>query len=154
MHLAGLALKRANPSLKIVLITEPTWSNHDLLFSSLDFEVIKLPYYKDGAFDFQGYMTALRAAPPGAVIVLHSCAHNPTGCDPSKDQWREIATVIEEKSLFPIFDSAYLGFNSGNFDQDAWAIRYFIEELNIEASVCLSFAKSMGLYGASIPVSP
>ncbi|CZR68105.1 probable aspartate aminotransferase, cytoplasmic [Phialocephala subalpina] len=150
LHLAGLALKKANPTLKTALITEPTWSNHDLLFSSLGFEVIKLPYYKTGAFDFPSYMAALRAAPSGSVIVLHSCAHNPTGCDPSKEQWKEIATVIAEKSMFPVFDSAYLGFNSGNVDEDAWAIRYFIEELKMEASVCLSFAKSMGLYGERI----
>lgn len=52
--------------------------------------------------------------------------------------------------MFPIFDSAYLGFNSGNVDEDAWAIRYFVEELGMEASVCLSFAKSMGLYGERI----
>lgn len=147
LHLAGLALKKANPTLNTALITEPTWSNHDLLFSSLGFEVIKLPYYKTGAFDFPSYMAALRAAPSGSVIVLHSCAHNPTGCDPSKEQWKEIATVIAEKRMFPVFDSAYLGFNSGNVDEDAWAIRYFIEELKMEASVCLSFAKSMGLYG-------
>ena len=27
-------------------------------------------------------------APPGAMILLHACAHNPTGVDPTEDQWR------------------------------------------------------------------
>lgn len=148
--LAGLTLKKAKPSLSTVLITDPTWSNHELLFSSAGFEILKLPYYKDGAFDFKSYTAALRASPIGSVVILHSCAHNPTGCDPSKDQWRQIAAIIQERSMFPIFDSAYLGFNSGNVDEDAWAIRYFVEELGMEASVCLSFAKSMGLYGERI----
>ena len=120
----------------------------ELLFSSMGFNVSKLPYYKAGTFDFEGYIQALRSAPSGAAVVLHTCAHNPTGCDPSKEQWKEIAAVVQEKRLFPIFDSAYLGFNSGSYHDDAWAIRYFVDELGLEASICLSFAKSMGLYGA------
>lgn len=145
--LAGLALKKANSGITEVLITEPTWSNHELLFSSMGFKVTKMSYYKAGAFDFESYIQTLKTANPRSAIVLHTCAHNPTGCDPTKDQWREIATLVKEKGIFPIFDSAYLGFNSGNVDEDAWPIRHFVEELDLEASVCLSFAKSMGLYG-------
>jgi aspartate aminotransferase len=145
--LAGLALKKANATFKTVYITDPTWSNHDLLFQSLGFEVKKLPYYKDGAFDFENYMQTLRSAETSSIIILHSCAHNPTGCDPSKAQWKEIASVIKDRGLFPVFDSAYLGFNSGSVEEDAWAIKYFVEDLELEASIAMSFAKSMGLYG-------
>lgn len=81
------------------------------------------------------------------MFIIHACAHNPTGCDPSKEQWRELARLFKERQLFPLFDAAYLGFNSGNVDIDAFAIRLFIEETNLEAGVCLSFAKNMGLYG-------
>lgn len=49
----------------------------------------------------------LRNAPENAVIILHACAHNPTGCDPTHEQWQKIADVIEEKRLLPLFDSAY-----------------------------------------------
>ncbi|KAI1370859.1 aspartate aminotransferase [Hypoxylon crocopeplum] len=145
--LAGLALKQANTGISSVYITDPTWSNHDLLFSRLGFEVRKLPYYKAGSFDFESFVSTLKTANSSSAVVLHACAHNPTGCDPTKDQWREIAAVIQERGIFPIFDSAYLGFNSGNVDKDAWAIRYFTEDFGLEASVCLSFAKNMGLYG-------
>jgi aspartate aminotransferase len=140
-------LKKVDPTPKTVYITDPTWPNHELLFSSQGFDVRKLPYYKDEAFDFESYLSVLSTAPPGSIIILHSCAHNPTGCDPSKAQWKEIASVIQDRHLFPIFDSAYLGFNSGSVSEDSWAIRYFVNELGLEASICLSFAKSMGLYG-------
>ncbi|KAK9776849.1 putative Aspartate aminotransferase [Seiridium cardinale] len=145
--LAGLALKQANAGITTVFITEPTWSNHDLLFSRLGFQVKQLPYYKKGAFDFENFLSALKTADSTCAVVLHACAHNPTGCDPSRDQWKEIAAVVEERGIFPIFDSAYLGFNSGSVDEDAWAIRYFTGDVGLEASVCLSFAKNMGLYG-------
>ncbi|RFU32346.1 hypothetical protein B7463_g3958, partial [Scytalidium lignicola] len=150
LSLAGLALKQCNPSLKTIYITDPTWSNHELLFSSLGFEVKKLPYYNDGKFDMDSYMSVLRTTAPGSILILHACAHNPTGCDPSKAQWKEIAAVIQQRKIFPIFDSAYLGFNSGSVDEDAWAIKHFVEELGMEASICLSFAKSMGLYGKDV----
>lgn len=146
--LAGMALRRCNPALKTVYITDPTWPNHDLLFSSLGFRVQYLPYYKNGAFDFEAYMAALRGSEKNSIVVLHACAHNPTGCDPSKEEWKEIAAVIQERGIFPIIDSAYLGFNSGSIDEDAWAIKYFVEEMKMEAAVCMSFAKSMGLYGS------
>ncbi|KDN65705.1 putative aminotransferase class I and II [Colletotrichum sublineola] len=133
--LAGLALKRAATGITTVCITDPTWSNHELLFRSLGFEVRQLPYYKDRAFDFDGYMAALESADTTCAVVLHACAHNPTG-----------------SGRFPRvrLGSAYLGFNSGSVDDDAWAIRYFVDELGLEAAVCLSFAKNMGLYGERV----
>lgn len=93
------------------------------------------------------YMTMLRSIQPNSIIILHACAHNPTGCDPTKDQWKEIGKIMKERQLFPLFDAAYLGFNSGNIEKDAFAIRYFVNDLNMEAAVAMSFAKNMGLYG-------
>ncbi|KAG9773786.1 Aspartate aminotransferase, cytoplasmic [Exophiala dermatitidis] len=150
IHLTGLALRRANPAARTVYITDPTWSNHRLLFSNLGYEVQDLPYYRDGGFDYDGYIAGLREAEPNSIVVLHACAHNPTGYDPSKEQWKEIISVINEKQIFPVIDAAYLGFNSGSVDDDAWVIRYIVDELNLEAAVSLSFAKNMGLYGERV----
>ena len=91
-------------------------------------------------------LQALRAAPAGSIILLHACAHNPTGVDPSQDQWRQIAAVMRERSHFPFFDTAYQGFASGDLTRDAWAIRYFVEQ-GFEMCVAQSFAKNFGLYG-------
>lgn len=148
--LAGLALRQANSGIKTVYITEPTWSNHDLLFSRLGFEVKKLPYYINGSFDCASFISELQKGDSTCAVVLHACAHNPTGYDPKHDEWKNIASVIKQNGIFPIFDSAYLGFNSGSIDEDAWAIRYFTEDLGLEACVCFSFAKSMGLYGERV----
>ena len=41
---------------------------------------------------------------------------------------------------------AYQGFASGDTDQDAWALRYFIQDGHTSL-VAQSFAKNMGLYG-------
>lgn len=49
----------------------------------------------------------MQAASPKDVVLLHACAHNPTGVDPTPEQWKEISTVMKQKQLFPFFDMAY-----------------------------------------------
>lgn len=150
--LAGMALRKANAGIKTVYLTTPTWPNHELLFETMGFAVRWLPYYntKTRAFDQDAFVAALAAAEPGSAVIFHACAHNPTGCDPSREGWRAIADAVRARSIFPVFDSAYLGFNSGSVDEDAWPIRYFVDELRLEAAVCTSFSKNMGLYGERV----
>lgn len=150
--LAGMALRKANAGIKTVYLTTPTWPNHELLFETMGFAVKWLPYYdtRTRALDQDALVAALRAAEPGSAVIFHACAHNPTGCDPSREGWRAIADAVRARSLFPVFDSAYLGFNSGSVDEDAWPIRLFTDELRLEAAVCTSFSKNMGLYGERV----
>lgn len=79
-------------------------------------------------------------------MLLHACAHNPTGVDPTPAQWKEISHIVKEKRLFPFFDMAYQGFASGSTDRDAFAVRLFVSEGH-QVALSQSFAKNMGLYG-------
>lgn len=88
----------------------------------------------------------LANAQPGSIILLHACAHNPTGVDPTLDQWKKIAQVMKENDLFPYFDVAYQGFASGCLDKDGEGLRYFVQE-GFQMVIAQSFAKTMGLYG-------
>lgn len=96
--------------------------------------------------DINGMLADLRAATPGSIVLLHTCAHNPTGVDPSMAQWHEIAKVVRENQLYPFFDTAYQGFVTGNLDKDGEGLRYFIDQ-GFEMVIAQSFAKIMGLYG-------
>ncbi|SPB50637.1 unnamed protein product [Aspergillus niger] len=89
-------------------------------------------------------------ADPMSIFVLHASAHNPSGWDPTPEQWRKIGALMKERTLFPLFDAAYLGLTSDNYDEDAYAIRYFAEELNLQMGVCISFAKSMGIIATNV----
>ncbi|KAH8399521.1 hypothetical protein KR222_005122 [Zaprionus bogoriensis] len=131
-----------------VYYSNPTWENHHKIFVDSGFTELHSYRYWDQnkrQLDLQGMLADLEEAPPGSIIILHACAHNPTGVDPTHEQWQLIANVIERKKLFPLFDSAYQGFASGDPDQDAWAIRYFVDR-GFELFVCQSFAKNFGLY--------
>jgi aspartate aminotransferase len=93
--------------------------------------------------------TISKNAEPGSVVLLHACAHNPTGIDPTQEQWKEISTIVKEKGLFPFFDMAYQGFASGDTTRDAFAVRHFVEQGH-QVALAQSFAKNMGLYGERI----
>jgi aspartate aminotransferase len=137
---------------EVVYSSEPTWENHRLIFLNAGFKEYRSYRYwnpKDKNLDIDNMLADLRNAPENSVIILHACAHNPTGVDPTKEQWKQIAEVVKEKKLFPLFDSAYQGFASGDLDHDAWAVRYFVES-GFELMCCQSFAKNFGLYNERV----
>merc|ERR1711892_105619 len=134
--------------LRCAYYSDPTWGNHGLIFKNAGFTDIRKYRYWDAqrkGLDFEGFIEDLENAPAQAVIILHACAHNPTGVDPTKEQWAKIADVIERKNLFPFFDCAYKGFASGSLDTDAWVVRYFVER-GFELYCAQSFSKNFGLY--------
>ena len=92
------------------------------------------------------YLSKLTA---GNVIVLHACAHNPTGVDPTEENCKAIAEVMQEKKLIPFFDSAYQGFASVDLIKDISPVRYFAER-GFQMLLAQSFAKNMGLYGERV----
>ena len=82
----------------------------------------------------------------GQIILLHACAHNPTGVDPTPEQWKMVSDVIKERKHIVLLDSAYQGFASGDPAKDAFAMRFFVAEGH-NVVLCQSFSKNFGLYG-------
>jgi aspartate/tyrosine/aromatic aminotransferase len=104
------------------------------------------PYYdtEKHVIRIDAILNALRTAPQGDVVLLHACCHNPSGLDPSEDEWRAIAEVVIERQLVPFIDMAYQGF-SRSIDDDAFIIRH-LAPLVPEMIVSASCSKNFGLY--------
>jgi len=131
-----------------VFHSRPTWGNHIDIYKRAGFTKLKpYTYWNDETkcADIGQFIADLQNAPDKSIILFHACAHNPTGADPSQDDWKKLADVCEQKGHFPIFDTAYQGFASGDPDADAWSLRYFVDR-GFEMMVCQSFAKNFGLY--------
>lgn len=83
--------------------------NHSRIFGRAGFTEIKSYRYfnpKTCGVDIDGMLDDLDSAPDGSVVLLHACAHNPTGCDPTPQQWISIANVVEVLTfLFKIVQS-------------------------------------------------
>jgi aspartate aminotransferase len=134
-----------------VYVPNPTWSNHFQVFGDCGLNVKTYRYYdpKTIGLDLNGMLSDLKAAPSGSVILLHAAAHNPTGVDPSQDQWRQISDACKAAGHFVLFDSAYQGFASGDPVRDAFAVRHFVAEGH-QIALAQSFAKNFGLYGQRV----
>ncbi|KAJ1326852.1 aspartate aminotransferase, cytoplasmic [Microdochium nivale] len=148
VHLGALFLAKFFPGTKKVYLSNPTWANHNQIFSNVGLPIAQYPYFdkKTRGLDFEGMKQALLSAEDKSIILLHACAHNPTGVDPTLDQWKEIAQIMRQKSHLPFFDTAYQGFATGDLMKDNAAVRYFVEQ-GFELLVAQSFAKNFGLYG-------
>ncbi|MCD7473454.1 L-asparaginase 1 [Datura stramonium] len=99
--------------------------------------------------DFAAMMNDIKNAPKGSFFLLHACAHNPTGVDPTEEQWTEISHQFKIKGHFAFFDVAYQGLASGNPEKDVKAIRIFLEDGH-PIGCAQSYAKNMGLYGQRV----
>ena len=152
VHVAAQFIKTFLDCNAKVYVSDPSWSNHRIMFEYSGFTVLDYPYYDNGtrAIRWNAFKDTLARADPGSVFVLHACAHNPTGCDLSQTQWEEVGRIMKDRLLVPILDSAYQGFATGDLDKDAWAVRYLTEQVGLPALVCQSFSKSMGLYGERV----
>lgn len=131
----------------VIYASDPTWGNHNLMAKQTGFNVRKYRYYEAAtkSVNFNGLVEDLESAPENAVVILHGCAHNPSGMDLNLDQWKILSKLFKKNNLFPLFDTAYQGFCTGDLDKDAAAIRLFVSD-NHELFVAQSFAKNMGLY--------
>ncbi|KAI6153542.1 pyridoxal phosphate-dependent transferase [Pisolithus tinctorius] len=151
LRIGGAFMARHYPHIKAIYLPTPTWGNHIPLFKDSGLEVRRYRYFdsKTVGLDFAGMKEDLKNAPEGAIVLLHACAHNPTGVDLTQQQWKELSDLVAEKQLFPFFDMAYQGFASGSTDRDAFAVRHFVSQGH-RIALCQSFAKNMGLYGERV----
>jgi len=135
---------------KTIFIPQPSWSNHKHIFERAGLNVGSYPYFDPVThlLSFQGMCEAIKNMPAGSVILLHGCCHNPTGIDPTFEQWKELSDLIKKKQLIPFFDIAYQGFGQG-IDLDAQGIRHFVNEGH-EMLIAYSFSKNFGLYGERV----
>lgn len=135
---------------KTIFISHPTWNNHKQIFERAGLNISSYPYFdqKIKALDHGGMCEAIQNMPPGSIILLHGCCHNPTGMDPTFEQWKILSDLIKKQRIIPLFDLAYQGFGRG-IEEDVQAVRYFAEEGH-EMGVAYSFSKNFGLYAERV----
>jgi len=82
-RVATTFFKRFLPEGTAVYIPKPTWPNHKQICEHSGLQWKEYRYYdqKTKGVDFNGVTSDIEAAPNGSVILLHVCAHNPTGAD-------------------------------------------------------------------------
>ncbi|HDZ3736681.1 TPA: aspartate/tyrosine/aromatic aminotransferase [Vibrio vulnificus] len=149
LRVAGEFIKRQLGDVKI-WISNPTWANHHGVFRAAGLETVECAYYNPETKDkdFAAMLADLEKASAGDVVLLHGCCHNPTGIDPTAQEWEALAKLVADKGLLPLFDFAYQGFAKG-VEEDAQGLRTFAK-FNKEILVASSFSKNFGLYNERV----
>jgi aspartate/tyrosine/aromatic aminotransferase len=142
-------IKRVKPDTRIWM-SDPTWPNHPQIFGAAGLEIETYPYFDSNTngLAFDEMLAALKQIPAGDVVLLHGCCHNPTGADPTPEQWGQIADVIKERGLLPFVDFAYQGLADG-LREDATGILTLCRP-GSEMLVASSFSKNFGLYNERV----
>ena len=145
LRVAGDFLKANLPGATLWM-SDPTWPNHPNVFNAAGVPQKTYRYFDKAAnkLDFEGMLADIGQMPAGDAILLHGCCHNPTGMDPTPDQWKQIAAAVRKQGLLPVLDFAYQGFAEG-VDEDAVGLRAFCTPGD-ELVVINSFSKNFSLY--------
>lgn len=135
---------------RTVWISDPTWANHANVFRAAGLEVKTYRYYDAAThgLDFDGMVSSLEQIPSGDMVLFHGCCHNPTGIDPTLEQWQQLCELSLKKGWLPFFDFAYQGFSKG-IEEDAAGLRLF-SDTHEELLVASSFSKNFGLYNERV----
>ncbi|USQ17658.1 aspartate/tyrosine/aromatic aminotransferase [Actinobacillus pleuropneumoniae] len=149
LRIAAEFIKRQT-SAKNIWISNPTWPNHNAIAEAVGLNVKGYRYYnpETHGLDWDNLLADLSQAEAGDVVLLHGCCHNPTGIDPTPEQWDALAKLSAEKGWLPLFDFAYQGFGNG-LDQDAYGLRAFVKN-HKELLIASSYSKNFGLYNERV----
>ncbi|QOF68776.1 aspartate/tyrosine/aromatic aminotransferase [Actinobacillus sp. GY-402] len=133
-----------------VWISTPTWPNHNAIFNAVGMTIRDYRWYdaEKKALDWDNLLADLANADSGDVVLLHGCCHNPTGIDPTPEQWQHLAELSVKKGWLPLFDFAYQGLGNG-LDEDAVGLRTFAK-YHKELLICSSYSKNFGLYSERV----
>lgn len=149
LRVGGDFVKRLEPN-SPAAISSPSWENHRGIFEAAGYTVLDYTYFdpKTRGVDFDGMVKSLESFPAKTLVILHACCHNPTGADLTKDQWKTIISICQQKQLIPFLDIAYQGFADG-IEEDGAAVRMFADS-GMSFFVSSSFSKSFSLYGERV----
>lgn len=149
LRVAGELVKKAAPSAR-VWISQPTWPNHPGVMRAAGLAVETYPYFDAAAnrLAIDEMLSALHDVAAGDLVLLHASCHNPTGIDPTPDQWARIAALLAERGAAPLVDFAYQGLAEG-MQEDAAGLQALCERLD-EVLVASSFSKNFGLYNERV----
>ena len=149
VRLAVDLVSRLRPGAEI-WVGEPTWPNHTQIIESARITARRHDWITDDArsLNTSALFDAIAAAKGGDAMILHGACHNPTGIDPTAEQWIEIAQQIAHRGILPILDFAYQGFGEGLIE-DAASLRAFLAT-GCEVLVANSSSKNFALYNERV----
>lgn len=145
VRLAVELVSRLRPDATI-WISDPTWPNHPQIADAVGVPHQSHPWVTANVreLDIDAVLASIANAAPGDAFIFHGACHNPTGIDPTAEQWNLIASAVASRGVLPILDFAYQGLGDG-LVEDAASLRSFLAT-GCEVLVAASASKNFALY--------
>ncbi|MGW0365747.1 amino acid aminotransferase [Streptomyces sp. NPDC002990] len=128
-----------------VWISDPAYVNHRPILEAAGLRVRTYAWRgTGGGFDTAAMLRDLGDARREDVVLLQGCCHNPTGTDPSAEDWEAVAALAVRGGWLPFVDLAYHGLGDG-LEADLGATRMLAARVP-EMLIAVSCSKNFGLY--------
>jgi aspartate aminotransferase len=147
LRLLADLIRRTRPG-TTVWISDPAYVNHRPILEAAGLAV--------RTYDWSDPLRDLPDARRDDVVLLQGCCHNPTGVDPTREEWEALAGLAVRNGWVPFVDLAYHGLGDG-LEADLWATRMLADRVP-EMLIAVSCSKNFGLYsdrtGCAVVLGP
>ncbi|OWZ44069.1 hypothetical protein J007_03287 [Cryptococcus neoformans] len=152
LRLAGTFLSRfpTLPPTKTVFIPSPTTDEDVTALQDAGLEIRSFRFLdlKTGGVDWESLREDLQDAPMKSIVLLHVSGSVPSGAELTTNQWRLLASLLQEREMIPLVVMAFQGLSSGDTNRDAQALRFMVHE-GLPVVLVQNFDAIMGLYADS-----
>ncbi|KIR60109.1 hypothetical protein I314_03962 [Cryptococcus bacillisporus CA1873] len=152
LRLAGTFLSRfpTLPPTKTVFIPSPTTDEDVTALQDTGLEIRSFRFLdlKTGGVDWESLREDLQDAPMKSIVLLHVSGSVPSGAELTTNQWRLLASLLQEREMIPLVIMAFQGLSSGDTNRDAQALRFMVHE-GLPVVLVQNFDATMGLYADS-----
>lgn len=145
LRLALQLVHQAAPQASVWL-GAPSWPIHAFILDDVRQRARSYPHVDPATGDFNlgAALEAISKARAGDVFLLHGCCHNPTGVDPTPQDWAAVSAALKAQGVLPLIDLAYHGLGDGP-ENDLVGVRAILADHD-RLLIAYSCDKNFGLY--------
>ncbi|XP_020750471.1 putative aspartate aminotransferase, cytoplasmic 2 isoform X2 [Odocoileus virginianus] len=132
---------------QIVYIVSSQKEPHGLIFQDMGFTVYEHTFWDSAhlCLDPNMLLDVVEHAPHGCIFVIGSIGN----CRLTSIQWTQLMTLMKSKEIFPFFDIPYQGLSTGDLEEDAIFLQYFVSQ-GFEFFCSQSLSKNFGIYDEGV----
>ncbi|XP_030740005.1 putative aspartate aminotransferase, cytoplasmic 2 isoform X3 [Globicephala melas] len=148
-QLGAQFLKTWHQDSQVVYIISSHKEPHGLVFQDMGFTVYEHIFWDSArlCLDPSMLLDVVEQAPHGCIFVIGNIG----SCKLTQGQWTQLMVLMKSKQIFPFFDIPYQGLTTGDLEEDARFLQYFVSR-GFEFFCSQSLSKNFGIYDEGVGI--
>ncbi|XP_065756089.1 putative aspartate aminotransferase, cytoplasmic 2 [Phocoena phocoena] len=148
-QLGARFLKTWRRDSQIVYIISSQKEPHGLVFQDMGFTVYEHIFWDSArlCLDPSMLLDVVEQAPHGCIFVIGNIGN----CKLTQGQWTQLMVLMKSKQIFPFFDIPYQGLATGDLEEDARFLQYFVSR-GFEFFCSQYLSKNFGIYDEGVGI--